>query len=95
MSGLVPMKLPSTFPEAVSHWREAAVQAAQARMKYEVANAKALAESKGSNESARRAEATLATASLKLDAELAEIEAKALHHVVLFLRGADDDEVAA
>lgn len=92
---LIPMNIPTTFPDAIARWREAAVEAARARLTFEVAHAKAVSEAKGTNEAARKAEASLSTASLKLDAELAEIEAKSLHHVVLFLRAVDDDEVAS
>lgn len=89
---LIPLQMPATFPEAIARWRQAAVDAARARMAFEVGHAKAVTESKGSNEAARKADANLATAPLKLDAELAEIEAKTLHHVVMFLRGSDEDE---
>lgn len=92
---IIPLQIPTTFADALASWREAAVQAARARVAFEVGHAKAVSESKGSNEAARKADANLATAPLKLDAELAEIEAKTLHHVVLYLRGADDDEAAS
>lgn len=92
---IIPLQMPASFADAVGRWREAAVHAARARMVFEVGHAKAVSESKGSNEAARKADANLATAPLKLDAELAEIEAKTLHHVVMYLRGADDDEAAS
>lgn len=88
---LVPFRIPTTFSDALERWRDAAARAANTRMTFEVGHAKAIAESKGTNEAARKADANLATAPLKLEAELADVEAKALHHVVLYLRGADDE----
>lgn len=92
---LIPLQMPTSFAAAVGRWREAAVQAARARLAFEAGHARAISESKGSNEAARKADANLSTAALKLDAELAEIEAKTLHHVVMYLRGADDDDEGA
>lgn len=92
ITDLEPIELPVTFTAAVQKWRAAAVRAARSRIAFECAHAKALVDSKATNEAGRKADALSQTSELKLASELDEVEAKTLQHVVLYLRHADEAE---
>jgi hypothetical protein len=77
----------TTFTDALSQWKAAALRAAELRLGYEAAFARALLASDAKNAEGRKAAADLATTEARREAERADIEAKALQHLVLHLRG--------
>ena len=76
------------FEQALQTWNQKAQAAAAASEDYRVAFGKALSESQGKTEAARRAEADIATSALRRARDLAEIEADTAFHRMIHLRGA-------
>ena len=76
------------FEQALQAWNEKAKTAATASEDYRVAFGKALAESQGKNDAARKAEADIATSQLRRARDLAELEAEPAFHRMIHLRGA-------
>lgn len=75
------------FTKALENWKTKAIEAAKAEEAYRLAHAKAVIASQGKNEAARKAEADQATTNERLARDLAEIEADAAYHLMIFLRG--------
>ena len=73
------------FEAVVAQWQAAEVAAIEARFTYESEFAQAVMNATGSNEAARKADATLCTLATKKAAELVAVEAKARFQMVLFL----------
>jgi len=75
------------FGMALDAWKTHAITHAKAKEEYRVKHAKAFAESQGKTESARKAEADMATTAERLARDLAEVEMLAAYHTMIFLRG--------
>jgi hypothetical protein len=80
------LAMTTTFIDALSQWKAAALRAAELRLTYETAFARALVASDARNAEGRKAAADLATTDAKLEADRADIEARTLQHLVLHLR---------
>lgn len=76
-----------SFLEIVENYREHARRAAELRAAADEAFARALVAADGKSEAVRKAQAEIAAAPKLLEAALAEVDAAALRHVVIFLRG--------
>lgn len=75
------------FGVALDAWKTHAIAHTRAKEDYRLAHAKATAESQGKNADARKADADAATSKERLARDLAEIEAHAAYHTMIFLRG--------
>lgn len=75
------------FGLALDAWKEHAITHTRAKEDYRLAHAKAFSESQGKNADARKADADAATTEQRLARDLAEIEAEAAYHTMIFLRG--------
>lgn len=75
------------FAETLARWQHAAREVVTQRLLYEQTYAQALIKADGKTAEVRKAQADLAALDALRAYELAEVEALALEHQVLFLRG--------
>jgi hypothetical protein len=81
----------TTFDEALANWKQAALDASEKRLTHEIAYGRAISSSQAKNAEGRKGESDVATADTRVIAERAEIEERAANHLVMFLRGRNED----